>query len=436
MHSGYIRCQSSMNSRDITPPLLAIPLELREQIFKEVLSNSYQGTELLRTCHEIKTEAQKYLFQRNITFRGQATLYAWLEQAPTQFLHHVMEISIELEEPDLGPLLAPVMTGSSAIVAPRLVTVELHEKDLRKLRKSLGNLPNVKTLTVPTLSDRRSHFYRKFVADFLKMLSSLWPSLRELNLEGNFRNQSLSFLAALPELRSFSFDGFSASSPTELVAIFAQLEHLDSLSLVSQPNQYTAAHHLQSGFASELESFNRVFMRSMTQLTSFSVTERIRPPSSPALFFTPELLDALHGHQALNNLTFRISRAPKNDTLESLARLLVHGNVETLELDWPHLDPRLFEEHDLLPESLEELWVRVPSPTAAFDILYIIQDIREGDGMAKLKRVVLIREAWSSVPDTEISREQAESEGDIDEGYDDDDLIGENVRQPCTAYLP
>ena len=425
-----------MATRDITPPLLAIPLELREQIFKEVLSSSSYGTELLRTCQEIRTEAHKYLFQRRITFRGQTALYAWLEQVPTKYLHHVTEITIELQEPDLSPLLAPVATSSSATDAPRLITVELHEKDLKKLRYSLEELPNVKYLTLRALSDRRSHLYREFVANFLKRLGSLWPDLQGLTLEGNFHNQSLSFLTTLSELRSFSFDGFSTSSPEELAAIFAQLEHLDSLSLVSQHGLLTPTRHSHSGFTSERQSLIGDVVREMSHLVSFSVTESIHPPSapsSPALFFASEMLEALHGHKTLIHLTFRISQAPDTNTLEALDKLLAHSNIERLELDWPYLDPRVFEQHTLLPASLKELWVRVPSPEAAFDMLFVVQDGQQGEDTTELKKVVLVREMWDIPGEVEEAQVvEAELDDDVDEGYDDEEPATNDVSQ-CSA---
>lgn len=408
-----------MSKRDEVPLFLTIPLELREQIYKEVLSKPSHGFAFLRTCREIYTEAHKYLFHRPLHFRSQATFYEWLEYIPSQHLHQVAEIRIELQDVDLGPLLAPA-SSSEPTTTPRLLAWELYEKDLERLESSLRSLPNLKTLTIGALPERQTFLYREYLSKFIKLLSSVWPGLQGLTLEGNFHHQSLSFLSSLPKLQSLSFDGFSSSSATEMAGILAGLHRLENLSLVSQHGLLTPTTCIHSDFTSQLQSFTGNVLRTMNQLASLSVRERIHSAASPALFFTPEMLASLHCHSTLNSLTICMSQAPNPETLEAFEAFLKLAPIKHLELDWPSLELQVLNDYEMFPPSLKYLWVRVSSMATTFEILYTVFESREAGDMLDLRKIILLRSAWAN------QTTEAEVDFSIDNNAEDNTTMHEN----------
>lgn len=346
------------------------------------------------TCRKIYIEAHKYLFRRPLVFRGQLELYGWLEKVPSKYLQSVTEITLEIHDVDLQPLLRIGTSAAQRNNTPRLLTVELYKKDLERLFVSLSRLPNVKELTIRTKPERQSPFYRDFIGELFARLSFLWPSIRGLSLEGNVHHQNLSFLNTLPNLRCFLFDGFSSSSSINLAETLSSLQRLQSLSLVSHHKLLTPTNPMHSGFTSKQPSFTDDVLRSMHRLVSLSITESIYPLSSPALFFTPKMVSSLLDHTSLNSLTIRISREPDSETLAALKTLLKASSIKRLELDWPPFETKIFEYYDLYPNSLTEFWVRADNASIAFDILFPIRESQEAGKMRELERIVFIRETW------------------------------------------
>ena len=196
-----------MSEPDNNPPLLAIPLELREKIYKEVFSDASQGSDILRTCREIYVEAYKYLFQRPLLFRSQSDLYEWLPQVPSEFLKYVTDITLSLLDVDLKPLLDSTRGAASARSKTRgFARGSFTKQTLKQLQNTLASLPNVKSLTLRTLANR-------FKLIFIVSMSGiswgicqiLWPDLQGLTLDGNFHYQDLFFLKNLSKLKSFFF---------------------------------------------------------------------------------------------------------------------------------------------------------------------------------------------------------------------------------------
>ncbi|KAF2712505.1 hypothetical protein K504DRAFT_531591 [Pleomassaria siparia CBS 279.74] len=377
-----------------TPPILALPLELRELIYKEVLSDPSQGPQLLRACREIYTEANKFLFQRPMLFRGQTALYRWLDQAPEIYLRHVTEIVLELHDVDLRTLLVPISGSVTVNSMPRPTPWELHEKELARLEEALQKLKNIKSFTLRALPERQSFFYREFMIKVLESMGSLYPTLSSLALEGNFHHQSLSFLSSFAELDSFSFDGSSSSSPTETANILSKLTRLTNLSLVSQHALLAPEMHQHSSITSNPQSLTTPVLVAMKQLDSLSFTEPAHANTIPSLFFTAEVLASLRDHSTLNSLSIRTSHAPDTEALEAFEDFLNSASgIETLELDWPGLEPGMLERHALLPEKIKDLWVRCEDVGKAFDIMWTVMESIEAGDLKSINRLVLIRAA-------------------------------------------
>ncbi|KAH7139523.1 hypothetical protein B0J11DRAFT_395020, partial [Dendryphion nanum] len=375
--------------------ILAIPLELRQMIFKDVLTNPSCGAQLLRTSKEIYQEAHKFLFQRPVLFHGQAELYSWLDRVPELILPQVTEIIIELYEVDLTTLLSqPSSSTQPTPELPRLRAWDLHEQELDKLNQNLLRLPNIQTLTIHALPDRQSFLYREFLTNFLSSLSTILPNLKSLVLSGNFHHQDLTFLTTLTTLQSFTFDGFSASSASNTATILSSLPNLTSLTLTSHHSTLAPPMHTHSTFTSKRQSFTSSFFLATHRLSSFSLSEySTSHPASTPLFFTPDLLTHLVTHTNLLSLSIKLSHAPPAATLDALETYLIStSTLSRLELDWPDLTSDVLEEHVLVPSCVEEVWLRVAGGLAGvFDVLWGLLEGRESGDLEKLRRVVLMR---------------------------------------------
>lgn len=371
-------------------PFFTLPLELREQIYMEVLASPVQGPELLQTCREIRAEAHKFLFRRPIKFRSQLYLYEWLNRIPHELVGHVTEISLDIQDVDLRALLQSDTSAHKSDTLPRLLSWDLYELELSRLSQAMGSLQNVKTITIRALSTRQSFLYHDFLAKVLEMLSLLYPNLLDLRLEGNMHHQSLTFLTNLQRLESLSFDGFSSTSSTETADILARLGNFSNLSLISQHEMPKPHNHTNGGLRVKQQSFTGHVLRTMNQLAAFSVNERI-PTSLPPVFFTSEVLASLHSHKTLKSLSISLSKSPASETIDSLQMFLQGSAIERLELDWPDLEPRLLEEYSLIPRLLQVFWIRAKSELDAFDIIYSICNNREKGNVQELRQVVLVR---------------------------------------------
>ncbi|KAF9696981.1 hypothetical protein EKO04_004636 [Ascochyta lentis] len=370
--------------------LFTLPLELRQLIYKAVLASPLHGTELLRTCREIFLEARKFLFERPLSFRSQSALFSWLGRVPHEYLPQAKVLSLNIQDVDLRSILNASAPVSHPGDPPRLLTWDLYEVELERLYHALRLLPKIQGITIHAISGRQSFLYRECVQKVLRMLSSLYPDLTDLNLVGNFHHQSLSFLSRFEKLEAFSFDGFSASSPSQTAGVLAGLQHLTSLSLVSQSTMLAPDSRTHSDYTAKRQSFTGGVINKIDNLTCFSVTE-IVPVASPTLFFTPEILSSLQKHQSLRTLKVCLSQTPNDDTLTALEDFLEHTQIKILELDWPNLEPNAVEAFSLIPDCLQELWIRATSAADAFDIVWSIAESRNAGDVHALYELVLVR---------------------------------------------
>lgn len=371
-------------------PLFTLPLELRQLVYKAVLASPCHGPELLRTCREIHSEAHEFLFQRPLSFRSQLALFDWLNRVPHKYLPQAKALSVTIQDVDLRSLLRASALVSDPGTPPRLLTWDLYEAELDRLSHALRQMSNIREITIRTTSGQQSFLYREFLHTLLSMLGSLYPGFLDLRLEGNFHHQELSFLSKFKKLQAFSFDGLSASSPTETARVLSGLHHLASLSLVSQSTMLTSDSRTHSGLTAKRQPFTGGIVSTVDSLACFSVTETV-PVSAPTLFFTPEVLASLQNHRSLKTFKVCLSQAPDDDTMAALESFLERTRIETLELDWPDLDPQIFEAFSLIPEYLKWLWVRARSATDAFDIIWSIAESRNAGDLRSLSELVLVR---------------------------------------------
>ncbi len=397
-----------MGSAKLTPPLLfSLPLELREQVYKEVFASPNQGSALLQTCREIRAEAHKFLFLRPASFSSQESFFRRLDQAPKHLLRHVTDISLIITDIKFTSILDGHLSRDQSASPLQLRSSGLYDRELERLALSLRQLPNIKTVTIRAFRSLSDHLYQEFLTKVLRMLSSVYPTLADLRLEGDMHRQSLAYLTTLKHLSSFSFDGFSASTSMETARILASLEDLNSLSLVSQQGTNTPTSPRLANFTSKPQSFNGDVVRTINQLASFSVAEHKSTPA-PALFFTAEVLASLHKHKKLNNLSISLSQIPDNETLEALQFFLEKSTISWLELDWPELQCEVLEQLSLVSAHLQSLWVRAKGGPDAASILGSALRARQEGRMQELRKVVLIRSAVDETDKLKVDEAKAD----------------------------
>jgi hypothetical protein len=352
-----------------------------------VLSSLAYGPALLRTCREIHGEAYKYLFRRPIILHSQQYFYTWIDDVAQPHLSDVTQILLNIEDVDLHPLLQPDVSTTSTHIPVRLLTWDIYEEDLERLRQAFTKLPDVKAITIRALPDRQSFFYRQYLTKVLEMLGSVYPSLRRLTLEGYMHHQSLAFLSDIVNLQAFTFGGFSTSSAKETAHILANLVQLKRLSLVLQHMVPTSTRVGQSPIGDKRQSITREVVGSVKQLTAFSVTEQIYP-APPTTFFTSEVLSALHTHEALVSLSISLCYTPNTETLQSLRDFLEHSLIEELELDWPGLQRETMDMYALIPEGIKVVCLRADSATDVADMLCSLESARRDGDFPRLELVV------------------------------------------------
>ncbi|KAH3918024.1 hypothetical protein HBI56_177340 [Parastagonospora nodorum] len=371
-------------------PLFSLPLELREEIYKSVLSGPSQGLDILRTCQEIQHEAQKFLYQRELIFPSQGALYAWLAKTPRELIAYVSSITIHVQDVDLRPILGDLTSSYQSATPLRLSTSELYRAEVGSLGQALKEIPKLRIITLRALLHQPSMLYRQFTTQVLRVVSASCPHLLDLRLEGNFHHQGLEFLATLNSLESLSFDGFSLSSPVQAVKILASLSHLHNLSLVSEYAPSNPDTGLDGNLTAKGGHFKEEVLRTARRLPYVSTAEEI-PVLSPTSFFISEVLSSLHDHNALNSISIRLSYTPNVATLVSLEEFLKRSPITRLELDWPDLQPDVLQRHCLLGSHLKTVWVKIHYESYAIEILWSIVENRQAGDLNNLRKVVLIR---------------------------------------------
>lgn len=370
---------------------LDLPQELREMVYENVFSSPNTGPNLLQACSEIRAEANKFLYQRPLNFPSQDCLLEWLRQARHDLFGHVVDISLSISDIDLSSILNPDPLCDESNAPLRLRTWDLYEAELDKLNTAFAKLSKVKTITIRADPTHQSFLYRDFLSKVLDVLASVYPGLKDLKLEGNFHQQDLAFLSKIKSLQSFTFDGFASSSPTNTAKILSELDCLTNLSLVSQQSMLRPDAYRLSDFTSKPQSVNGDVIHTIQQLASFSVTERMQI-ISPTLFFTSEVLASLHDHKSLHSFSVSTSYTPDVDVLFALEHFLAHSSIIRLELDWPGLKPIVLENHQLLTETLQVLWVRAATATDALDLTSAIAKKRSAGELQELRSLVLVRD--------------------------------------------
>lgn len=397
-------------------PLLDLPLELREEIYKEVLVSPAKSFGLLQTCREIHDGAQKFLYQRPLVFRSQLDLCKWSRSTLAENCSRVTEISLFLQDVDLGAILQPQVTSAMVASPPRLLTSTLYEIELSKLCEALKRLPKVEIFSLRVL-DRQSFLYRAFITNVLNSLSSTFPVLKDLRVEGSIIHQSLDLLSKFKTLRHLTLGGVSTCSARVAERILNEMEQLESLSFISnQPTNILLCNPSD-------DSINTEKPRKKTR----KETQDWKDPPSPPMNVLTSLLPSNHTARTLalpddNKTLEEKTISPQKRHEKSLIAL------ETI-LDKPAITHSIANEFDVPSKTLKRydptehvvtLRIRIKSTDDVPDIINDLCRQQNEGGLAKLRRLILMRTGGDDTPQDALG---ASTETEVKMPTDAGDLL-------------
>ncbi|KAK3632710.1 hypothetical protein LTR56_016180 [Elasticomyces elasticus] len=189
--------QSSPNEQPTEPRLLALPPELRVQIWELVLLSTRSSLKLLQLNRQVTMEALPVLYQRPLAFDAQASLFAWIERSRSSNLRRVHTLDLRLTDVDLRQLLDQDRRST------RTSVWALYQSELERLDHALKALTGLHELTVTPPGASHSMLLSSMYLSFLARTPMHCPRLSRLILKDN--EEVLNKVPALRSLASVEF---------------------------------------------------------------------------------------------------------------------------------------------------------------------------------------------------------------------------------------
>jgi len=180
----------------LKPPFLALPVELRIEIYEYVLLSKRPSLAVSLVCRQVHMEAQPTLYRRHATFASQRQLFVWIQQSSQSNLNRVQQLSLTLTDIDLSALLVPERNDDGG---PRGVWC-VYQRELQQLDDALCSLPNLSNLVItPPPQENRSQLARGMYLSFVALISQRLPNLNQLTIV-----DTEDVLVKVPSLRNLS----------------------------------------------------------------------------------------------------------------------------------------------------------------------------------------------------------------------------------------
>ncbi|KIV89612.1 hypothetical protein PV10_06998 [Exophiala mesophila] len=129
------------------PFLLTVPLEIRRQVYRQMLYLSlHDHQNLLLVCHQIYEEAKESFFERPLIVQSQEELIRFVQSHTDVFLSQMTNLYLRLQEVNreiMYPYLARAIQGISTPSDEHPYVVETN-----RILAALFRLPNVCRLRV------------------------------------------------------------------------------------------------------------------------------------------------------------------------------------------------------------------------------------------------------------------------------------------------
>lgn len=226
-------------------PFLALPQELRNQIYDLIILNhcpwyynKCMRNSLLSVCRQIRAETLDMVLRIARRFGGLKQLAHWVDRGTLDNLRGVENLSLYSKIDGWDRWRRPNLADYALAVPSRVRSVvqrarhgsvltksqmQRNEASLVSIRKSLSRLPNV--AHVELLASREGTLARTDDA-ILALIAHLWPKLRWLEMSCSY--VSLDSLSRMRDLTLLEMSGYAFSTPKETLTILRHLTKLIS----------------------------------------------------------------------------------------------------------------------------------------------------------------------------------------------------------------
>lgn len=203
---GLTKQQSTPSTVTSASPLLQLPPELRDEIYRFALLSSNTTLSLLTTSHQLQMEAQPLLYQRPIKLSSQAKLFDWIRRSRSSNLRQVKNLTLRLTDIDLSLLLDPDALQQD----PPTSAWTLYNDEIVHLDRALRSLPGLTELTIIPPRIIHSQLLRSLYLSFLALIPKHYPRLRLLVIHDE--STILDAVAALQGLPKVTFKDSAPST--------------------------------------------------------------------------------------------------------------------------------------------------------------------------------------------------------------------------------
>ncbi|KAF2497534.1 hypothetical protein BU16DRAFT_317176 [Lophium mytilinum] len=382
-------------------PFLALPVELRIQIYEELLdknrpSHLYNYSAITSTNRQIRNESIELLLKQPRHFSSLPRLAECIAKAPPNLVHLVKDISIHLHNDSLSGFAGCLETYFSNPIKMQPNTAEwweyqyatqvraappcsyralpsehklLYASVSQGLRlfttrrngppkkgsiaetwSTLKTLRNLRILRINHGPSYPGSFTLRWDLELTllhSMIAAACPGLQDLTYPS--RPLPMDFLTSFPELRALQFEGFSSTPAAAALPILQGHKHLDSLALYGFPSLYGSHHSNRSG-PDDGSSITPDVVKAMNPLRSFEIAHMSSDGNSP--YLTSEMVVAMRAHcSTLRRLKVHSGVALETEVLMDLLIFIKASRLTELYLAI------------YLPEDMEDIDIEAHLPS-------------------------------------------------------------------------
>ncbi|RVX68609.1 hypothetical protein B0A52_07036 [Exophiala mesophila] len=347
------------------PFLLTIPLEIRRQVYRQMLYLSLRDHQnLLLVCHQIYEEAKESFFERPLIVQSQEELIQFVQSHTDVFLSQMTNLYLRLQEVNreiMHPYLARAIQGISTPSDEHPYVVETN-----RILAALFRLPNVCRLRIAGPQDSTMSLPSGLLTtSVLRWAGNHFVKLEQLAID--LRSFQLDSLSGGANLRILEIQGLTESRTTDLLNWCAQLRYLESVTIHGSQQGL----HLRPppGFHNKVKRpASHQALALFPPLKSLSIRECLGPHNLEALL-TTKFLKSLHSYlgESLQLLQLSYNHTPPSPILSAMAAFLGSTrNLHTLRLMWPGIQVAFL---DCIPYSVTHLELGVTSTDDSLNIV-------------------------------------------------------------------
>ena len=172
--------------------LLSLPPQLRQRIWEMALLYGPADVQLLRTCQQIRVEAEGIIFRRPLRFASQNELQSWLQGISENRLPQVKILTLYLQDLEVLPL-------DDDLSWPSVSLLERYKREAENVLRALKRFPRIHSISLHKPDTVRSYLYRDFYFSVLRKISLQYPALRAISFYSD--EHPLDFLKSFQDLR-------------------------------------------------------------------------------------------------------------------------------------------------------------------------------------------------------------------------------------------